>query len=624
MEKAKITEALEGYFKTTNTDYAVMITGEWGIGKTYFLKNDMFPRFKQKEQRPIYVSLIGLNDVSLLEKLILQKINPFYNSSNKSSVAREADHIESIINNSVKLDITIPENLVLCFDDLERIKPEFFESAMGFINVFIEHYKTKCVFLCNEGKLENIENFRSYKITKEKYIRFTYSFTPELREVLKAKISDIKTLHQSYYDVSIIVEMFRRGKTYNLRTLFFALSIFELCLLEIDKLPNNTPHKIDIIKLVLTYCCFYTIETKKGTSFELLDKITIARKQNILLPITDDFITNDELNEGKVNKDEITSNDDSAKLQAIQQSYFIDDSIDFERFVSIAELIKEGYLNSDMFEKEMQELSKALEKKELTKKEAELVNMLDDVFQFSDEELHQIIKLIVKEVKKGSLNLVSYLRLYQEMVWLESLGIEGVSVNDEVTKNFKEGVEKASQTGKLKYIQNFKFQLQWDIKDTSKYAKKYSQFADFVNSINEGLIDEKISNHFRNVLTAIAKNNVKELTKLLLPETSLQLSKNNAKEVYNALVQAQPNITNKFITALRGRYSNEGNFISQMPKIEEEFILTLFDLLLENNNIKLEAKKSLNEVALMFLKNSLYQLIEYHFPENNRIKNGKR
>lgn len=622
MEKAKIIEALEGYFKNELTDYAVMITGEWGIGKTYFLKNDVFPRIKQKEQRPIYVSLIGLNDDSMLEKLILQKINPFFNSSNKSSVAREADHIESIINNSEKPDITLPDNLVFCFDDLERIKPEFFEPAMGFINIFIEHYKTKCVFLCNERILENVKFFPSYKITKEKYIRYTYPYTPALSEVLKAEILLIKNeILRSHYDDSIIIEMFRRGKTYNLRTLFFALSIFEQCLLEIDKLPNNTPHKSDIIKLVLTYCCFYTIETKKGTSFELLDKITIARKQNILLPINDEFITNDELNEGKVNKDEITTNDDSARLQAIQQSYFIDDSIDFERFVSIAELIKEGYLNSDMFEKEMQELSKALEKKELTKKEAELVNMLGDVFQFSDKELHQKIKLIVKEVKKGSLNLVSYLRLYQELVWLESLGIEGVSVNDEVTKNFREGVEKTSQTGKLNYIQNFKFQFQWDINDTSEYAKKYSQFTDFVNSINEGLIDDKISNHFRNVLTAIAENNVKELTKLLLPETSLRLSKNNAKEVYNALVQAQPNITNKFITALRGRYSNDGSFISQMPKIEEDFILKLYDLLVENKNINLETKKSINDAALMFLKNYLGQLIENKLPEKKQRKN---
>lgn len=613
MEKTKIIESLERYFKNPLTDYAVMITGEWGIGKTYFLSKEVIPIIEELKLRPIYISLIGLFEDTQLEKLIFQKINPFYNSNNKSSVAIEADFIESIINGKDKYDLKIPKNLVLCFDDLERIKPEFFESAMGLINIFIEHNKTKCIFLCNEGKL--IESFPTYKTIKEKYIRFTYSFTPELKEVLNAKVSEIDTTHQIYYDSSIIVEMFKRGESYNLRTLFFTLSIFEQCLLEFDKLPDTFPHKNHIIKFVLTYCCFYTIEAKKGTPFELLDKITIARKQHILLPILEVSINDDELNEDKKQKDE------SVLLERIQQSYFIDDSIDFGRLVSIAELIKAGYLDSEMLEKEIQKLSEALEKREQSKNEAQLVHMLDDVFKLSDSELLQIINFVVEEVKKGTLTLIGYLRLYQNLVWLESLRIKGVNVNDALTQSFKEGVEKAFQTGILEYIQNLEFQIQWSKDDKSEYAKKYSQFADFVNSINEGLSDEKEFESYKDVLTAIAENNDRELFNKLSTETNLRLSKKNAKEIYDALIQAHANTTNELITALQGRYSNDGSIISQMPKIEKDFILTLFDLLLENKNLNIETDKSLNEVALMFLKNHIEKLIEYHFPENKEIKN---
>ena len=505
--------------------------------------------------------------------------------------------------------------MVLCFDDLERIKPEFFESAMGFINIFIEHYKTKCVFLCNEDRLENINNFPLYKITKEKYIRFTYSFTPELREVLEAIVTGKKTIHQSYYDSSIIVEMFKRGESYNLRTLFFTLSIFEQFLVELDKLPGTFPHKKDIIKLALTYCCFYTIETKKGTPHELLDKITIARKLEVLLPNFGDFTDNKKVQEDK------EQNDESARLERIQQSYFLDDSIDFERFVSIAELIKGGYLNSEILEKDIERLSTALGKKEQSENEAQLVHMLDDVFKLSDSELYQKIDFVVKEVKKGTLNLTGYLRLYQNLVWFESLRIKGVKINDAITQSFKEGVEKASKTGELEYIQNLKFQIQWSKDDKSEYAKKYTQFADFVSSINESLNDEKDTNKFKIIIEAIAKNNYNELFKLLSTETGLRFNKKNAKEIYDALVQAHSNTTNEFITALQGRYSNDGSFISQMPKIEEGFIFTLFDLLMKNKNLNLETEKSLNEVALMFLKNHLKTIIEYHFPENKQIKN---
>ena len=165
------------------------------------------------------------------------------------------------------------------------------------------------------------------------------------------------------------------------------------------------------------------------------------------------------------------------------------------------------------------------------------------------------------------------------------------------------------------------FQIQWSKDDRSEYAQKYTQFADFISSMNENLNDEKDTNEFKIIIEAIVKNNHTELFKLLSSEMGLKFSKKSAKEIYNALVQAHANTTNEFITGLQGRYSNDGSFISQMPKIEKDFILTLFDLLLKNKNLNLETEKSLNEVALMFLKNHLEKLIEYHFPENKQIKN---
>jgi hypothetical protein len=409
--------------------------------------------------------------------------------------------------------------------------------------------------------------------------------------------------------------MFNRGKSHNLRTLFFTLSIFEQCLSELDKLPETFPYKNDIIKLALTYCCFYTIETKKGTPHELLDKITIARKLEVLLPNSGDFTDNKKIQEEK------EQNDESARLKRIQQSYFFDDSIDFERFVSIAELIKGGYLNSEILKKEIEGLSKALEKKEQSKNEALLVHMLDDVFKLSDNELHQKIDLVIEEVKRGTLNLIGYLRLYQNLVWFESLRIKGVEVNDAVTQSFKEGVEKASQTGKLEYIQNLRFQIQWSNDDKSEYAEKFNEFADYISIVNDSISDEKESEDFKNITAAIVQNNHGYLFKLLSTVTGLRFSKKNAKEIYDTLVQAHANTTNEFITALQGRYSNDGSFISQMPKIEKDFILTLFDLLMKNKNLNLETEKSLNEVALMFLKNHLKALIENHFPENKQMKN---
>lgn len=39
MNNDKITEYLNDYIKIDNPQYAVMITGKWGCGKTYYIKS---------------------------------------------------------------------------------------------------------------------------------------------------------------------------------------------------------------------------------------------------------------------------------------------------------------------------------------------------------------------------------------------------------------------------------------------------------------------------------------------------------------------------------------------------------------------------------------------------------
>ncbi|MFB6317313.1 P-loop NTPase fold protein [Saccharicrinis sp. FJH54] len=618
MEKSKIIESLKSYFESDFTDFAVMVTGEWGIGKTHFLTQELFPKLKLLKLRPIYISLIGLNNDLQLEKLIFQKINPFYSSYNRSAIAKEADYIESIVNNTKRPDINIPENLVLCFDDLERIKPEFLESAMGFINVFLEHYKTKCLFICNEKVLEKNDNFSSYKIVKEKYIRFTYSFSPVLGEVLKDKLPEINSAHLSYFDETIIVEMFKRGNTYNLRTLFFIISIYEQCLNVLDKDPSFNSYQDRIISLILTYCCFYTIEIKKGTPHELLDKITIALNKDILFNWMNDKEIIESIDEDLEQEDKKASGDFSDKLESIQQSYFYDDYIQFERFLSIAGLIKSGYLDTIMLKNEVYSLIKALKKKEKRNNESRIVSLLENVFDLSDSELNQKIEIITEEVKKGTFNLTTYLRLYQRLIWLESLRIKDIRVNEEVTLKFKEGVKKASKSGELDYIENLHFQIQWSKEDKSEYAKRYNQFADYVSKINESLNEAK---EFKDLYTAIVQNNHDEIFNLLNKESDIRLIKKNAKEIYDILIHANAATTNNFLNAIEKRYADDGSIISQLLSLEKDFINSLYELLISDNNLNLETEKPLSKVPLMFLKNHLRILMKSPFPDDKINQN---
>ena len=64
-----INQIVEDYLTQAKTDYAVLITGGWGIGKTHYVKNILMkkvtpevniPKQDEKKYQSILVSLFGL------------------------------------------------------------------------------------------------------------------------------------------------------------------------------------------------------------------------------------------------------------------------------------------------------------------------------------------------------------------------------------------------------------------------------------------------------------------------------------------------------------------------------------------------------------------------------------
>lgn len=303
--------------------------------------------------------------------------------------------------------------------------------------------------------------------------------------------------------------------------------------------------------------------------------------------------------------------------------YFSENSINFEKFYSIATLVKEGYLDPKKTEKEATELNEILEKRKQNIYETELVNSLDDFYNFSDNELLEKIKYVVLKVKGGRIRLDGFLQLYRNLVWFESLGIEGIEVDDDITNSFKEGVKMAYQNGILEYIQNLNFQFQWSKDDKNKFAKKYDKFKEFVIQINDNLNTNKYSQTFENISTSISDNNISNLIELLSPDNKLMLTENDARIIYDNLVEANTKTIGQFTDGLYRRYADEGRTVSYLLEKEKNFLFRLYSLLAENNRLQPENKKKLREVALMFLKNSIWQMIEKDFPQNDKIANEK-
>ena len=70
-----LVESILDYIRADYTDYAIMINGEWGSGKTYFWNNKIRNKIESmqvngKKLTTIYMSLYGISNLEEISKKI--------------------------------------------------------------------------------------------------------------------------------------------------------------------------------------------------------------------------------------------------------------------------------------------------------------------------------------------------------------------------------------------------------------------------------------------------------------------------------------------------------------------------------------------------------------------------
>ena len=75
LDDKEILSILEDYVKDERYEQAVLIDGEWGCGKTYFVKNLLIPKLRQEFDSfaILYVSLYGFSNIMEIEDAIYAK-----------------------------------------------------------------------------------------------------------------------------------------------------------------------------------------------------------------------------------------------------------------------------------------------------------------------------------------------------------------------------------------------------------------------------------------------------------------------------------------------------------------------------------------------------------------------
>ena len=179
-DNTMLTSYLDEYLQMDTPQFAVMITGKWGCGKTFYIKNriEEWSRIKVKTRgdsialKPIYISVNGLSTVSTVVRKIRTALNPMLYSKGvqvakkvaftalqvftKSKVDLDKDGTGEDLNSLLDADgilellksdsDSIRGNRVLVLDDVERCKIPL-DELFGFVNGLVEHSNSKVILM---------------------------------------------------------------------------------------------------------------------------------------------------------------------------------------------------------------------------------------------------------------------------------------------------------------------------------------------------------------------------------------------------------------------------------------------------------------------------------------------
>lgn len=81
MNSENIASIVVEYIETQNTQYALLLNGGWGTGKTFFWKDTLLPLIQKKNLNTIYISLNGIKTIDALQKQLFFKLIPYFDKA---------------------------------------------------------------------------------------------------------------------------------------------------------------------------------------------------------------------------------------------------------------------------------------------------------------------------------------------------------------------------------------------------------------------------------------------------------------------------------------------------------------------------------------------------------------
>ncbi len=295
MNTNELNEYLENYLKNDVSRRAIMLTADWGSGKTFYIKNDLMKKLKNK---CVYVSLYGIKNLEELNKELYLEIK--LKKSQHPQLSKAKKYVEAfgstvvgigktIIKKLCHVDLNVDwekpnieklyeevnlKNKLIIFDDLERSKIDLIEF-LGYINNLEEHDGIKVLLVANEREIlkydEREKNNETISIPNEATLKYL--------KIKEKTISDtIQFYGNTYNIIQNIYNEFKNNYFTKINDGGYCCSKFNI----IEKIAsimqelkcNN--YRLLLFGLQKTYDIFIKLDITQNYDLEFLEHIMLG------------------------------------------------------------------------------------------------------------------------------------------------------------------------------------------------------------------------------------------------------------------------------------------------------------------------------------------------------------
>ena len=540
-----LVESILDYIRADYTDYAVMINGEWGSGKTYFWNNKIRNKIESmqlngKRYKTIYMSLYGISNLEEISKKIFiettqlmdKNLKKYMDSKGQVNIPEYAKtgldmaNLFGVTQNGDKLDYSdffATDDKVLCFDDLERANVDVID-ILGYINNFVEHDHIKTIIICNEKELST--KLKSSNLEMKTFIA-TYLLDKEgdlVKKTDKPMVERIQDTIEYVFDKANDYERIKEkliGETFEYAPEFNY--IINGILMRYEKYPELIRFLRENTNLIISTF------NKSGTRnlrilkhalndfkkiFDMVNKSypnTNHRVMQTMLIFT--IAISFEIKAGKVTKDKFININSNEEYKAIlvssrvfmdnrqfyikefDNNYYYNFKAEYRFFKFIEIYIRTRIFDMRVFKDNMEVIINTIDTDKLPAYKRLLT---EEYWKIADDQFNGIIEEIIEDVKNGKIKPIEIVKIFAYFSYFIKRNLIDYDIKS-IKTTFLNGINISSLTAE--YCDNVEEEL--DQISVEEVGTDMEEVVKYFNEVNEKLKDkmyaEKAEEIFKNI-----------------------------------------------------------------------------------------------------------------------------